>query len=59
MVDNYIDRTCSNGLGKIGLIFYGEDGEVEYGGSTETEKDPIFDVSYMQKIYLEDGIKPF
>ncbi len=40
---------------KIGLIFYGEDGEVEYGGSTETEKNPIFDVSYMQKIYLEDG----
>lgn len=39
----------------IGLIFYGEDGEVEYGGSTETDKNPIYDVQYMEKIYLEDG----
>jgi N-acetyl sugar amidotransferase len=39
----------------IGLIFYGEDGEVEYGGSTETDKNPIFDVRYMKKIYLEGG----
>ena len=39
----------------IGLIFYGEDGEVEYGGSTETDKNPIYDVDYMKKIYLEGG----
>lgn len=39
----------------IGLIFYGEDGEVEYGGTTETDKNPIFDVQYMKKIYLEGG----
>ncbi len=39
----------------IGLIFYGEDGEVEYGGSTETDRNPIYDVSYMKKIYLEGG----
>lgn len=39
----------------IGLILYGEDGEVEYGGSTETEQTPIYDVSYMKKIYLEGG----
>lgn len=39
----------------IGLIFYGEDGEVEYGGTTETSKDPIYDVNYMKKIYLEAG----
>lgn len=39
----------------IGLIFYGEDGEVEYGGSTETDKNPIYDVSYMKRIYLEGG----
>lgn len=39
----------------IGLIFYGEDGEIEYGGSTETSKNPIFDVNYMKKIYLENG----
>lgn len=39
----------------IGLIFYGEDGEVEYGGSIETDKNPIYDVHYMKKIYLEGG----
>lgn len=39
----------------IGLIFYGEDGEVEYGGTTETEKNPVYDVDYMKKIYLEGG----
>lgn len=44
----------ANQLG-IGLIFYGEDGEVEYGGSTETDKNPIYDVQYMQRIYLEGG----
>ena len=44
----------ANRLG-IGLIFYGEDGEVEYGGSTETDKKPIYDVQYMKRIYLEGG----
>jgi N-acetyl sugar amidotransferase len=39
----------------IGLIFYGEDGEVEYGGSTETSKDPIYDIQYQKKVYLEGG----
>ena len=39
----------------INLIFYGEDGEVEYGGSTETSKDPIYDFQYQKKIYLEGG----
>ena len=39
----------------IELIFYGEDGEVEYGGTTETAKNPIYDVQYMKKIYLEGG----
>jgi len=39
----------------IGLIFYGEDGEVEYGGTTEADKNPIYDVQYMKKIYLEGG----
>ena len=38
----------------INLIFYGEDGEVEYGGSTETEKNPIYDFEYMKEIYLEN-----
>ncbi|MDA9660381.1 N-acetyl sugar amidotransferase [Pseudomonadota bacterium] len=39
----------------INLIFYGEDGEVEYGGTTETDRDPIYNVDYMKKIYLEGG----
>jgi N-acetyl sugar amidotransferase len=39
----------------IGLIFYGEDGEVEYGGTTETETNPIYGVQYMKRIYLEGG----
>ena len=39
----------------INLIFYGEDGEVEYGGSTETSNNPIYDVDYQKRIYLEGG----
>ncbi len=39
----------------INLLFYGEDGEVEYGGTTETEKDPFYDFEYQKKIYLENG----
>jgi N-acetyl sugar amidotransferase len=39
----------------INFIFYGEDGEVEYGGSTETSKNPIYDVHYQKKVYLEGG----
>jgi N-acetyl sugar amidotransferase len=39
----------------INLIFYGEDGEVEYGGSTETLKNPIYDINYQKKVYLEGG----
>ena len=44
----------ANNLG-INLIFYGEDGEVEYGGTNETENSPIYNVDYMKKIYLESG----
>ena len=39
----------------VELIFYGEDGEVEYGGSTETSKNPIYDFHYQKKVYLEGG----
>lgn len=39
----------------IDLIFYGEDGEVEYGGSTDTNKNPVFDTEFMKKIYLDGG----
>lgn len=39
----------------INLIFYGEDGEVEYGGTSQTEQDPIYDMSYQKRVYLEGG----
>jgi N-acetyl sugar amidotransferase len=40
---------------KIPLIFYGEDGEVEYGGSQETKNRSTYDIEYMKRIYLEGG----
>ena len=40
---------------EIDLIFYGEDGEVEYGGSKESKKNPINDFEYQKRIYLEGG----
>ncbi|MDA9597484.1 N-acetyl sugar amidotransferase [Candidatus Pelagibacter sp.] len=39
----------------INLIFYGEDGEIEYGGSTENKNKAIFDAKYMIKNYFEGG----
>ena len=39
----------------INVIFYGEDGEVEYGGTTETSTNPIYGVDYQKKVYLEGG----
>lgn len=38
----------------INLIFYGEDGEVEYGGTNETRKDIFYNAEYQKKIYLEN-----
>ena len=40
---------------KIPLIFYGEDGEAEYGGSTELGNKALYDVEYIKRVYLEDG----
>lgn len=37
------------------LLFYGEDGEVEYGGSTESKNRAIYNIEYMKRIYLEGG----
>lgn len=37
------------------LVFYGEDGEVEYGGAAETEGSPYKNVGYLKEIYLEGG----
>ena len=39
----------------LSLLFCGEDGEVEYGGSTETKNIATYDSSYQRRIYLEDG----
>ena len=39
----------------IKLIFYGEDGELEYGGTSETSNKIFYDVDYQKKIYLENG----
>ena len=39
----------------VNLIFYGEDGEVEYGGSTETETNPEISIDYTKRVYLEAG----
>jgi len=40
---------------KIPLIFWGEEGEVEYGGSTEFKNQGIFDIEFTKKVYLESG----
>ena len=40
---------------KIPLLFYGEDGEIEYGGSTESKYKPLYDINYMKRVYLEGG----
>lgn len=39
----------------IPLIFYGEDGEVEYGGSTENKNTALYDIACIKRIYLEGG----
>ena len=40
---------------KIPLMFYGEDGEVEYGGSSKSKDKALYDIEYMKNIYLEGG----
>jgi N-acetyl sugar amidotransferase len=37
------------------LIFYGEEGEIEYGGSTETQNNSCLSVEYMKRVYFEAG----
>ncbi len=41
----------------IDLIFYGEDGEIEYGGSTEKKNDGFFGIEYMKRVYLNDNFE--
>jgi N-acetyl sugar amidotransferase len=40
----------------ISLLFYGEDGEVEYGGSTETKNRASYDIEYVKRVYFEGGL---
>lgn len=46
-------RTAANF--KIPLLFYGEDGEIEYGGSTESKNKALYSIDYMKRIYFEAG----
>ena len=38
----------------ISLIFYSEDGEVEYGGGTEHQYEGVYGIDYMKRVYLND-----
>ena len=42
---------------KIDLIFYGEDGEVEYGGTIKTEDSAFYDVNYKRRSILKMGMR--
>ncbi len=37
----------------ITLIMYGEDGEIEYGGSTESKDRPTFSSEFAKRVFLE------
>ncbi len=37
----------------INLIMYGEDGEIEYGGSTESKYKAAFNAEFIKRVYLE------
>lgn len=39
----------------ISLVFYAEDGEVEYGGSSATANSPVYGIEYIKNILLEGG----
>lgn len=39
----------------IPLLFYGEDGEVEYGGTTENKNCTTYDINFMKRVYMEGG----
>ena len=40
---------------QIPLVFYGEDGEAEYGGCSEIKNRAYFDIDYKKRIYLSNG----
>ena len=40
----------------IDLIMYGEDGEIEYGGSTESKYKATFTAEFVKRVYLEGRV---
>ena len=46
----------ANKLG-IDLIMYGEDGEVEYGGTSKTQNKFLYDNKYVEQVYLSNVYK--
>ncbi|NBV75657.1 MAG: N-acetyl sugar amidotransferase, partial [Methylococcaceae bacterium] len=36
----------------VPLVFYAEDGEIEYGGGTEKKNEGVYGIDYMKKAYL-------
>lgn len=39
----------------IPLVFYSEDGEVEYGGDAQNKYNGIYNINYIKRAYLEGG----
>ena len=39
----------------LSLIFYGEEGETEYGGSTALKNVPFYGIDFIRDVYLEKG----
>jgi N-acetyl sugar amidotransferase len=52
-IQSAVIRTAINF--NIPLLFYGEDGEVEYGGSTETKDNSLLTIDYQKKVWFEGG----
>jgi N-acetyl sugar amidotransferase len=52
-IQSAVIRTALNF--NLSLIFYGEDGEVEYGGSTETKYNSLLSIDYQKKVWFESG----
>ncbi len=40
----------------VTLIMYGEDGEIEYGGSTESKNKATFSAEFIKRVYLEGRV---
>ena len=38
----------------ISLLFYSEDGEIEYGGGTEYQYEGVYGIDYIKRAYLND-----